>query len=176
MNRDREHWASFELESCDPDVLARARVAGYDTDPTEERFVYRDSRRMTTIELEAMGHARLPPMAVIRASCLDCCAGNSAEVVAASRWPVPWPYRTGHNPWCVVSESQREAGRGLRRKINSGTSDPAESCIRTRERVESAFRAVADTGGPDAGTRVGIGETADTLLMHYGWYHGSCKR
>jgi hypothetical protein len=126
MNRER--WASIRPASCDPDDLARARAAGYEADASEAYFVGRDPRRMTTAELEAMGHQRRSPTEAIRAKCLDCCAGSANEVRGCVAVTCPsWPFRMGASPWKVprqLTEEQREAmrerGRILAHRTQSG--------------------------------------------------------
>jgi hypothetical protein len=91
-----------------------------------ETRIGRDPRKMTTDELQAIGHERLSPMAAIRAHCLDCCGGSPNEVRYCMTLRCPsWPYRMGANPWrALVSEERREAARTHFAKIKSGALGP----------------------------------------------------
>lgn len=41
----------------------------------------------------------LSPLKAIRAKCIDCCCGYTAEVRSCTAEDCPiWPYRMGHNP------------------------------------------------------------------------------
>lgn len=76
--------------------------------------VGRDPRRMTQDELRAMGHSPQPVLKAIRARCLDCCAGNDAEVRRCVATECPsWPFRMGTNPWRLTSEARRLSGQRL---------------------------------------------------------------
>ncbi len=67
--------------------------------PTGE-VVGRDPREMTQEELEAVGHRAISPMRALRLRCLDCCAGNDAEVRRCTVRKCPsWPFRMGTSPW-----------------------------------------------------------------------------
>ena len=59
----------------------------------------RDPRNMTRSEFAEMGHTETSPIKAIRAKCVDCCAGELAEVrhCAATACPL-WPFRMGVNP------------------------------------------------------------------------------
>jgi hypothetical protein len=51
-------------------------------------------------ELEALGFRKRPLLQVIRAKCIDCCAGQKTEVRRCGMRDCPsWPYRMGTNPW-----------------------------------------------------------------------------
>jgi hypothetical protein len=65
-----------------------------------------EGRDPRELPLEALGE--LPgPLAAIRAKCIDCSAGNMAEVRRCATVKCPlWPYRMGSNP--------RRAGIGSR--------------------------------------------------------------
>jgi hypothetical protein len=88
-------------------------MAGFEA----ELVAGRDPRRMQAAELRAIGHEPLSPMAVIRAKCLDCCAGSSEEVRKCVALSCPsWPYRTGKNPMrAPPSEAQLARARSLAR-------------------------------------------------------------
>jgi hypothetical protein len=79
---------------------------------------------MTPDELLAIGHEPLPPLAAIRAKCLDCCAGSAHEVRLCVAMTCPsWPFRTGKNPWrAPPSEEQREASRRNAARLHAGAS------------------------------------------------------
>jgi len=73
-------------------------------------LVGRDPRQMGRAVLEAAGFEPSSPMEVIRAKCLDCCAGSAQEVrycVAASC--PSWPYRMGSNPFRPPMSEERKA-------------------------------------------------------------------
>ena len=60
----------------------------------------RDPRDMTTEELRAMGHEKLPMLKVIRAKCLDCSGDVLGEVRKCTSFSCAlWPYRTNSNPF-----------------------------------------------------------------------------
>ena len=75
--------------------------------------VGRDPRRMKQVELEQCGHEAMPLTRVIRAKCIDCCAGVADEVRKCVAVTCPnWPYRMGRNPMRVkrvMSAEQRQA-------------------------------------------------------------------
>lgn len=61
--------------------------------------VGRDPRRMSTGELEQLGHARVSPLRALRLKCLDCCNGSTQEVRLCTAVDCPsWPFRMGGNP------------------------------------------------------------------------------
>jgi hypothetical protein len=73
---------------------------------------------MTVAELEALGLRPRSTLAVIRAKCLDCCAGNKAEVRRCAMIDCPaWAYRMGSNPFRhrrLTPEQRAEQARRLR--------------------------------------------------------------
>lgn len=74
----------------------------------------RDPRQMTVDQLGAVGHAKRPILDAIRANCIACCAGNSAEVRRCAMVTCDmWPYRMGTNPFVSrdYTDEQREASR-----------------------------------------------------------------
>jgi hypothetical protein len=73
-----------------------------------------DPRKLSTEALNEEGHSKVPLLKAIRAKCLDCSAGNEAEVrkcVAVSC--ALWPYRMGKNPFA------RAPGRGAHLRRNA---------------------------------------------------------
>jgi hypothetical protein len=63
-------------------------------------LVGRDPRQMGRAGLEAGGFEPMTPMEVIRAKCLDCCAGSAQEVRYCVAVDCPsWPYRMGSPPF-----------------------------------------------------------------------------
>jgi hypothetical protein len=68
---------------------------------------------MGRIGLQAAGFEPSSPMEVIRAKCLDCCAGSAQEVRYCVSTACPsWPFRMGSNPWRAErSQAQIEAAR-----------------------------------------------------------------
>src|SRR5208337_1121677 len=68
----------------------------------------RNPKQIEVEDLEAEGHKPMPPLAVMRAMCLDCRPADEVLVCARPHCPL-WPYRLGANPW-----RQRDA-QNLRR-------------------------------------------------------------
>jgi hypothetical protein len=62
--------------------------------PAEHCAIGRDPRRMTEADLEALGFSKRSLLSIIRAKCIDCCAGKSVRCVDAGRSNVP-PGRIG---------------------------------------------------------------------------------
>lgn len=61
--------------------------------------VGRDPDELSAEELHAVAGEKKSLLAVIRARCIDCCAGNSAEVRKCVAVSCPnWPYRMGRRP------------------------------------------------------------------------------
>jgi hypothetical protein len=106
----------------------------------------RERRRLTVAELEALGHTKQPLLRVIRTNCVECCAGNEAEVRRCGmHWCPFWPYRMASNPFAAPkSEAQLAAfekrlartreGRSLRAKSpegapQRGSSGPASRAL-----------------------------------------------
>ena len=54
--------------------------------------------QLTPADLEAEGIKPAPPLAVMRAMCLDCRSMDEVLVCARTQCPL-WPYRLGFNPW-----------------------------------------------------------------------------
>jgi hypothetical protein len=92
-------------------------------------FVGRDPRQMGRAGLEAAGFDRMSPIEVIRAKCIDCCAGSAHEVRLCVTLRCPsWPYRMGRDPFrAPLSEERRDA---LRDRAVKGLSLPAKACSR----------------------------------------------
>jgi len=66
-----------------------------------------DPRALSTDALANAGHRKRPLLKAIREKCLDCSAGNEAEVRRCTVVSCAlWPYRMGKNP------SARAPGRG----------------------------------------------------------------
>src|SRR5215470_18837512 len=76
-------------------------------------LVGRDPRQMGLAALHAAGLKPMTPMEVIRAKCLDCCAGSAQEVRYCVAVTCPsWPYRMGSSPFRAErSAAQIEAAR-----------------------------------------------------------------
>lgn len=59
-----------------------------------------DPRELSLDDLRAAGHEKTPMLKVIREKCLDCCAGNAAEVRRCTSVSCAlWPYRMAANPF-----------------------------------------------------------------------------
>lgn len=76
-------------------------------------LVGRNPGKMSAEDLALLGHKPMPPLAAIRARCLDCCCYQKAEVrKCVFTGCASWPYRMGTNPWRArPSEAQRAASR-----------------------------------------------------------------
>ena len=79
----------------------------------------RDPRTMTRDELMAMGHVPRSALQVIRAHCLDCCAGSAQEVAKCMALNCPsWDYRMATNPYRKrPSDEQRRAMQERGRRL-----------------------------------------------------------
>jgi hypothetical protein len=95
------------------------RIAVIELKPWEEvvstgEVVGKDPRKMTQDEIKATGHQPMTLAAVIRARCLDCCAGSPNEVrYCVARKCPSWPYRMGTSPWRVKREMSAEEKENL---------------------------------------------------------------
>jgi hypothetical protein len=73
-------------------------------------LVGRDPRQMGRNGLESAGLEAMTPMEVIRAKCLECCAGSAREVRYCVSASCPsWPYRMGSNPFRPPMSEERKA-------------------------------------------------------------------
>jgi len=130
--RSRECWTGKRATNLDAEQRAQAWVAGYEPGP-DGYMVGRDPRTMTPAELAAMSHEPMSPIAVIRAKCLDCCAGSPHEVRLCAAATCPsWPFRLGKNPWRAAPsdeqlEAMRERGRRLADKTAAARSEADKS-------------------------------------------------
>lgn len=96
-------------------------------DGDREIQVRRDPRQMTAAELTALGHHKRPILDVIRQNCVECCAGNQAEVRRCAMIACPmWPYRMGSNPFVSrdYTPEQREAARERLAVARAGRQSP----------------------------------------------------
>jgi hypothetical protein len=78
------------------------RAIGLEPENSEGRteFVGKDPRTIGRDTLTALGHKKLSILQVIRAKCIDCCAGQTAEVRKCTAVFCPnWPFRMGFDPW-----------------------------------------------------------------------------
>ena len=81
--------------------------------------VGRDPRRMSTDELEQLGHAQVSPLRALRLKCLDCCNGSAQDVRLCTAIDCPsWPFRMGRNPWRIPLDAPERAQRADRMKRN----------------------------------------------------------
>jgi hypothetical protein len=103
----------------------------------------RDPRGVSQADLTAAEHLPQPLLKIIRAKCLDCCAGDRAEVARCTAVGCPlWPYRTGASPFAKA----RGAGRRFQAKLaqfppaNSplGATEPGELNALRLSRVGTA--------------------------------------
>ena len=94
-----------------------------------------DPREMSVAELEALGHSAMPPLAVIRAKCLECSAGSAQDVKACPITACPsWPFRMGKNPWRPpISEARRKASRRALSKMRSTSKNALGDPLQTAE-------------------------------------------
>ena len=105
-------------------------------------LVGKDPRLLKADELALAGIIATPVLSAIRAKCLDCSCGNSAEVrkcVATSC--ALWPFRMGSNPFrAPLSEEQRLArSRSFALRMGRQSLRPADSAEEN------------ETSDPDAG-------------------------
>jgi hypothetical protein len=103
----------------DKDPRALCEMSGDDEDAN--RLVGRDPRKVTTEEYRAAGHEPMPVLKVIRAKCLDCCAGSQSEVRKCIATGCPnWPYRMGANPFRAPSSISDEKKQEIAERLRSG--------------------------------------------------------
>lgn len=84
-------------------------------------LIGRDPRYMSIDDLRFLGIVDRPLLAVIRAKCIDCCAGNTHEVRRCGDISCAnWPYRMASNPLRHknLSEEQRLAARQRMSALN----------------------------------------------------------
>jgi hypothetical protein len=103
------------------------RAACLEPCATEDgNLVGRDPRQMGKAALAAAGFEARTPMEVIRAKCLDCCAGSAQEVRYCVAVDCPsWPYRTGSKPFRPPMSEDRKAA--LRENAAKGRAALAKS-------------------------------------------------
>ena len=91
-------------------------------------LVGRDPRRMGCSGLTAAGFEPMTPMEVIRAKCLDCCAGFGPGGPLLRRDVLPiWPYRMSSNPFrAPLSEEVRAARATSLAKARAARSNPVK--------------------------------------------------
>lgn len=86
-----------------------AAVSGLETVSGEK--IGRDPRRMTTAELNQLGHSSNSVLAAVRVNCVECCGGQTAEVRKCTATHCKlWPFRMGTNPFArrELTEPQKE--------------------------------------------------------------------
>jgi hypothetical protein len=85
----------------------------HEYDESQDCMIGRDPRTMSLAELEALGRPRVSRGDAIRANCIDCAGGNTAEVRRCAMLTCPlWPFRMGTDPYReprLMTEMQREA-------------------------------------------------------------------
>jgi transcriptional regulator with XRE-family HTH domain len=123
-------WPTLGQQAGGARMRSGARIAlGTETGP-DGRPIGRDPRKMGPDELRTLGHAPITPTAAIRAHCLDCCGGSSAEMRKCTAVRCPsWPFRTGANPWrAPLSEAERARRRERIARVakRAGNSPPPE--------------------------------------------------
>lgn len=79
----------------------------------------RDPRKMGSDDMQAIGLERVSRGDAIRAKCIDCMGGNSAEVRrCGDKACALWPFRMGTDPWRekreMTEEERAAAGERLR--------------------------------------------------------------
>jgi hypothetical protein len=90
------------------------RTAGLEVETVDGVLVKvgRDPRKMTQVELTALGHSPLSVLQALRARCIDCCAGQTVEVRRCVSVNCPsWPFRMSWNPWRDRSQPMSEERR-----------------------------------------------------------------
>ena len=101
------------------------------TSPVDGReLVGKDPRSLKVDELALAGIIATPVLSAIRAKCLDCSCGNSAEVrkCIATNCAL-WPFRMGTNPFrAPLSDEQRMArSRSFALRMGRQLLRPADS-------------------------------------------------
>jgi hypothetical protein len=88
-------WTRVERDAAKAILL---EPSPYDADGGE--LIGRDPRKIAVEEFSRAGLDSATAMEIIRAKCLDCCAGQEAEVRKCVAIACPnWPYRMGANPF-----------------------------------------------------------------------------
>jgi hypothetical protein len=107
----------------------------------------RDPREMTPAELKALGHVAMTPLKVIRARCLDCCAGSASEVRNCTATQCPsWPMRMGFSPWRKpLSEAERNRRAAHAKKMRSGKTASTKSKSSDAKSARGGSKASAGT-------------------------------
>lgn len=86
-----------------------------EVDRVEGCPIGRDPRRMSAAELIALGKPRISRGDAIRANCLDCCAGNAAEIRRCGHIGCPlWPFRMGTDPYRAPMSEERKRAMAIR--------------------------------------------------------------
>lgn len=81
----------------------------------------RDPRDMTPADLAAAGMEAAPILSVIRAKCIDCSGGNTAEVRrCVTHTCALWPYRMGRNPFRTPREITEEKRAEIAERLARG--------------------------------------------------------
>ena len=113
--------------------------------------VGRDPRRMSTEELEQLGHAQVSPLRALRLKCLDCCNDSAQEFRLCTAVDCPsWPFRMGRNPWRTPLDDQERAQRADRMKRNLAAASTSPE--KTQGQIDAS---------PSDGARVPERPTAD---------------
>lgn len=74
----------------------------------------RDPRQMSPAEIKKAGHMPAPPLAAIRAHCIDCCGGQLGEVRHCVATGCDcWPYRMGVNVWLPKPSAAQRRQRAM---------------------------------------------------------------
>ena len=125
--------------------------------------VGRDPRRMSTDELEQLGHARVSPLRALRLKCLDCCNDSAQEVRLCTAVDCPsWPFRMGKNPW--RSPLTAEVRERLADRLEHNRASASTSPEKTQGQIDaSPSDGVRVPEGGDAGfppTEMGVNEGA----------------
>jgi hypothetical protein len=71
----------------------------------------RDPKSVSREALHAAGHQKQPKLDLIRAKCIDCCAGDKSEIVKCTAIGCAlWPYRMGEDPFALPRGRGNQAG------------------------------------------------------------------
>jgi hypothetical protein len=112
MEYGMSKWLAPEIRAKQDAWLAK-RSVGLETDEISKEKIGRDPRDMSQDDLRALGHKPIAVLDAIRARCIDCCAGQVAEVRKCVAVECPsWPFRMAWNPWRErreLSDEQRKA-------------------------------------------------------------------
>src|SRR5262245_44408859 len=105
--------STFEVSLSDRKELLESALSG-----DEGGLVGKDPRAVSS-EILALYYREKNPLNAIRARCLDCCCGQSAEVRKCVSVGCPsWPFRMGVNPFRQKRKVSAEQKRDLAERLS----------------------------------------------------------